>query len=68
MKRLARFRLAFTLTAAALAGCAALDVYLAKLARSHRAQGLESPAGACTALFEVIDHAVARSSTRSRAE
>jgi len=64
MKLPARFRFALALTAAALAGCAALDVYQTEPARSHRAQGLESPAGVCAALFEVIDRAVDGSEVR----
>ena len=64
MKLPARFRFALALAAAALAGCAALDVYQTEPARSHRAQGLESPAGVCAALFEVIDRAVDGSEVR----
>jgi hypothetical protein len=54
----ALLRSALALTVAALAGCATLDVYQAEPARSHRAEGPASQAGACVVLFEAIDRAV----------
>jgi hypothetical protein len=58
MRHRVLFRSTLALTLAALAGCAGLDVYRSEPARSHRVQGIESPAGACASLFEAVDRAV----------
>jgi hypothetical protein len=51
-------RIALTLAAAALAGCASLEVYRIEPARSHRVQSAGSGIGACARLLEAIDSAV----------